>query len=139
MTSSKWLKIAALALLLIIAIGHLPNTGEALAQAAAGADGAESLGIDEKIDLAFKPVAEFFGGAVFCQIPEGVPYVGGVPFVLLLLVFSALFFTIAFGFVNIVHFPTALKVVCGKYDKLDHHSADEKAEVNIVDGDVAVG
>ena len=57
MTSSKWLKIAALALLLIIAIGHLPNTGEALAQAAAGADGAESLGIDEKIDLAFKPVA----------------------------------------------------------------------------------
>lgn len=136
MTSSKWLKIAALALLLIIAIGHLPNTGEALAQAAAGADGAESLGIDEKIDLAFKPVAEFFGGAVFYQIPEGVPYVGGVPFVLLLLVFSALFFTIAFGFVNIVHFPTALKVVCGKYDKLDHHSADEKAEVNIVDGDV---
>ena len=48
----------------------------------------------------------------------------------------ALFFTIAFGFVNIVHFPTALKVVCGKYDKLDHHSADEQAEVNIVDGDV---
>ena len=136
MTSSKWLKIAALAVLLVIAIGHLPNTGETFAQVAAEADGVATLGIDEKIDKAFKPVSDFFGGVVFFQIPEAVPYLGGVPFVLLLLVFSALFFTIAFSFVNIVHFSTAIKVVCGKYDKLDHHSADAKAEVNIVDGDV---
>ena len=65
MTSSKWLKIAALALLLIIAIGHLPDTGEALAQVAAEADGAASIGIDEQIDKAFKPIATWFGELVF--------------------------------------------------------------------------
>ncbi len=59
-----------------------------------------------------------------------------IPFVLLLLVLSALFFTIYFGFVNIVRFPTAINVVRGKYDSIDHHSADPKAEVNVVDGDI---
>jgi AGCS family alanine or glycine:cation symporter len=59
-----------------------------------------------------------------------------IPFVLMLLVLSALFFTIYFGFVNIVRFPTAINVVRGKYDSIDHHSAEPKSEVNVVDGDV---
>ena len=44
-------------------------------------------GIDEKIDEAFQPVSDFFSKVVFFKI-------FGIPFVLILLVFSALFFTL---------------------------------------------
>ena len=30
----------------------------------------------------------------------------------------------------------AINVVRGKYDDIDHHSVDPRAEVNIVDGDI---
>ena len=46
------------------------------------------------------------------------------------------FFTIMFGFVNIRRFGTAINVVRGKYDDVDKASADPKANVNIVDGDL---
>ncbi|VAW12147.1 Na(+)-linked D-alanine glycine permease [hydrothermal vent metagenome] len=85
-------------------------------------------GLDEKIDEAFQPVSDFFETVIFFPL-------FGVPFVLLLLVGSALFFTLYFGFVNIRHFSTAIKVVRGKFDEIDHHSV-EKADLNIVDGDL---
>ena len=88
------------------------------------------IGIDEKIDQAFQPISDFFFNLIFFQIANGVP------FVLVLLVASALFFTIYFGFINIRRFPTAINVVRGKYDEIDHHSVDSKANVNIVDGDI---
>lgn len=86
-------------------------------------------GLDEKIDEAFKPVSDFFSNIVFFEV-------GGNPFVIYLLVGSALFFTLYFGFINIRKFPLAIGVVRGKYDDIDHHGADEKAAVNIADGDV---
>ncbi|MEO1033840.1 MAG: alanine/glycine:cation symporter family protein [Bacteroidota bacterium] len=43
-----------------------------------------------------------------------------IPFVLVLLVGSALFFTLYFKFPNIRHFFTAINVVRGKYDEVDH-------------------
>jgi AGCS family alanine or glycine:cation symporter len=53
--------------------------------------------------------------------------VGGYPFVILLLVGSAAFFTLYFGFPNIKYFSTAINVVRGKYDDLDKdESADSK-------------
>jgi AGCS family alanine or glycine:cation symporter len=87
-------------------------------------------GLDEKINEAFKPVSDFFSNIVFFEV-------GGNPFVIYLLVGSALFFTLYFGFINIRKFPLAIGVVRGKYDDIDHHEADEKAAVNVVDGDVA--
>jgi len=90
------------------------------------------MGIDEKINQAFKPISDFFGALIFFE----VPIFGGTPFVLILLVLAALFFTIFFGFVNIRRFGTAINVVRGKYDEIDHHTADPKAAVNVVDGDV---
>ncbi|MEO1409369.1 MAG: alanine/glycine:cation symporter family protein [Bacteroidota bacterium] len=90
----------------------------------------EPKGIDAKIDEAFAPISDFFSSVIFFQIADGVP------FVLLLLVGSALFFTIYFGFANIFHFRTAVNVVRGKYDEVDQHSADERAKVNVVDGDI---
>ena len=85
---------------------------------------AQEKGLDQKIDAAFKPVSDFFSNLIFFTIPiAGID----VPFVLLLLVGSALFFTIYFKFPNIFHFKTAINVVRGKYDELDRHEAGDSA------------
>ena len=91
---------------------------------------AQEKGLDRRIDEAFKPFSDFVTNVVFFEVL-------GTPFVLILLVGSALFFTLYFGFPNIRYFGTAIKVVRGKYDELETegHGA-EKSEVNIVDGDV---
>ena len=49
----------------------------------------KNLSLSQKIDQAFQPVSDFFSEVVFFTI-------GGTPFVLILLVGSALFFTIYF-------------------------------------------
>ena len=85
---------------------------------------AQEKGLDQKIDAAFQPVSDFFSNLIFFTIPiAGID----VPFVLLLLVGSALFFTIYFKFPNIFHFKTAINVVRGKYDELDQHVAGDSA------------
>jgi AGCS family alanine or glycine:cation symporter len=85
---------------------------------------AQEKGLDQKIDAAFKPVSDFFSNLIFFTVPiAGID----VPFVLLLLVGSALFFTIYFKFPNIFHFKTAINVVRGKYDELDRHEAGDPA------------
>ena len=47
-----------------------------------------------------------------------------------------MFFTIYFGFINLRRFPLAINVVRGKFDNVDHHDVNQKAKVNVVDGDV---
>ena len=91
----------------------------------------EEVGLDQKIDQAFQPVSDFFNNVIFFEI-------AGTPFVLILLVGSALFFTLYFGFPNIRHFWTAINVVRGKYDDLESPEGHgvEKAAVNVVDGDL---
>ena len=91
---------------------------------------AQEKGLDQQIDEAFKPISDFFSQVIFFTIP-----VAGmdVPFVLLLLVGSALFFTIYFKFPNIFHFKTAINVVRGKYDELDHTSVNPELAI---DGDI---
>jgi len=89
---------------------------------------AQEKGLDQRIDEAFKPFSDAVTSAVFFEI-------NGTPFVLILLVGSALFFTLYFKFPNIRYFVTAINVVRGKYDELEAHKA-ETAELNIVDGDV---
>ena len=51
---------------------------------------AQGKGLDQKIDEAFKPIADAFFDAIFFSIYEGEKFT--IPFVLLLLVGSALFF-----------------------------------------------
>lgn len=84
-------------------------------------------GLDERINEGFAPISKWISGVIFFEIM-------GVPFVLILLVFSALFFTIYFGFVNIRRFPTAINVVRGKYDDVEGHGV-EKSPLP-VDGDI---
>ena len=76
-------------------------------------------GLDKKIDEAFTPVSDFFSQLVFFEIL-------GYPFVILLLVGSALFFTIFFGFPNLKYFFTAINVVRGRFDDLDKKTLENK-------------
>lgn len=73
-------------------------------------------GVDERINDSFMPVAQWWEDLVFTEIPIGSL---GVPVVLILLLSGALFFTIYFGFVNIRHFPLAIRVVRGTYDDVE--------------------
>ena len=90
----------------------------------------ESRGLDERINDAFQPISDFFSAVIFFEIGDGIP------FVLVLLVASALFFTLYFGFVNIRQFWTAINTVRGKYDDIDHHEVDPNSFVNVDDGDI---
>ena len=80
---------------------------------------AQEKGLDQRIDEAFQPISDFFSKYVFYPI-------GDYPFVIYLLVGSALFFTIYFGFPNLKYFWTAINVVRGKYDKLEQNDNDSK-------------
>ncbi|WP_108867026.1 alanine/glycine:cation symporter family protein [Aquimarina aquimarini] len=91
---------------------------------------ATEKGLDQKIDEAFKPISDFFSSVIFFEVFKGAP------FVIILLVLSALFFTIYFGFPNIRYFAKAINVVRGKYDDVEGHGVEGKPEVNIVDGDI---
>jgi AGCS family alanine or glycine:cation symporter len=102
---------------------------------------AQEKGLDQAIDEAFRPVSEWFGWLIFYPLPLEPPM--NVPIVLILLVFGAAFFTVVFGFVNIRRFWLATEVVRGKFDDIEmmddpEHKEPhiEKAEVNIIDGDI---
>ena len=91
----------------------------------------KAQGLDDRINEWFKPIADAWVNIVLYPITFTNEI--SIPFVLLLLVFGALFFTIRFSFVNITHFPTAINTVRGKYDELDHGT--EKTDLE-VDGDI---
>ena len=80
---------------------------------------AQEKGIDQRIDEAFQPISEFFSKRVFFQI-------GDYPFVIYLLVGSAIFFTVYFVFPNIRYFLTSVNVVRGKYDEIEKDGDDSK-------------
>lgn len=88
---------------------------------------AQEKGIDQRIDEAFKPFSDTVSSIIFFQV-------FGIPFVLVLLVLSALFFTIYFGFPNIRYFRTSVNIVRGKYDDIDHHTVGDPALA--IDGDI---
>jgi AGCS family alanine or glycine:cation symporter len=85
-------------------------------------------GLDQKIDEGFKPISDFFSNVIFFEVFEGAP------FVIILLVISALFFTLYFGFPNIRYFGKAINVVRGKYDDVEGHSLGDPSAA--VDGDI---
>jgi AGCS family alanine or glycine:cation symporter len=89
---------------------------------------ANEMGLDQKIDKAFKPFSDFVSNVVFFEV------FNGAPFVIVLLVFSAMFFTLYFGFPNIKYFGKAIGVVRGKYDHVDKPSSANSDLA--VDGDI---
>ena len=79
----------------------------------------QEKGLDQRIDEAFQPVSDFFSQVVFFSIGEN-------PFVIYLLVGSAIFFTLYFGFPNIRYFITSINVVRGKYDEIEKNGSNSK-------------
>jgi len=94
----------------------------------------QEKGLDEKFNEWFKPISDAWGEIVFYP----VTFSGGVqmPLVIILLLAAGLIFTVIFKFVNFRRFPVAINIVRGKYDDIDHHEVDKKAQVNQVDGDL---
>jgi len=93
------------------------------------------MGLDERVNDAFMPIAIWWESFILTPIP-----IAGynIPVVLLLLVLGATFFTFYFRFPNILKFPLAINTVRGLYDELEGPEGHgvEKAEVNIVAGDL---
>ena len=80
----------------------------------------QERGLDEKINEAFTPIANWWEGLILHNFPGTE-----IPTIIILLVGGALFFTFYFGFVNIRHFLTAINTVRGKYDGLDENTREE--------------
>ena len=84
----------------------------------------QEKGLDQKIDEAFQPISDFFNEVIFFSVGEN-------PFVIYLLVGSAIFFTLYFGFPNIKYFITSINVVRGKYDDVEKdNSVSDDGEVS---------
>ena len=83
----------------------------------------EEVGLDQQIDQAFQPVADFFTDVIFFPMYSSDAIT--IPFVLFLLVGSAAFFTIYFGFPNIRFFGKAINTVRGKYEDIEKYGAKE--------------
>lgn len=79
-------------------------------------------GLDEKINDAFMPVATWWEGFILTKVPIGEYH---IPFVVLLLVFGATFFTIYFKFPSVTKFWTAISTVRGKYVDIEKHGVDK--------------
>lgn len=92
---------------------------------------AQDRGLDDRINEAFTPIADWWGAVVLHNFPGT-----SIPTIIFLLVGGAMFFTIYFGFINLRRFPLAINVVRGKFDHVDHHDVNQKAKVNVVDSDV---
>lgn len=78
--------------------------------------------LDERINEIFEPITNVIASIVFFEVT-----IAGftIPFVLIWLIFGAMFFTVYMGFVNITAFGTAINVVRGKYD-----NPEDKGEVS---------
>ena len=96
-------------------------------------DQVDTTGLDYRINEWFTPISQTWENIVLYPIPL---FGFDVPIVLVLLVLGAIIFTVYFGFVNIVKFPLAINVVRGKYDSVEGHGVMEKAELNVVEGDI---
>jgi AGCS family alanine or glycine:cation symporter len=77
----------------------------------------EALGVDEKIDKAFGNATGWFVSAIFYKIKFSESL--QVPWVLIVLILGAVYFTIYFRFINIRGFRTSINIVRGKYDDLE--------------------
>ena len=83
---------------------------------------AEGLSVSEKIDKTFSDYTSWFVDGIFAEIPFSDTL--HIPWVLIVLIGGALYFTIYFKLINITGFFTAIKVVQGKYEDIEKHGVD---------------
>lgn len=97
---------------------------------------AQDQSLDQIIDQKFGDYTGWFVQLIFKEIPFTSEI--SVPWVLIVLVCGALFFTLYFKFINVSGFKTAINIVRGKYDAIEtggdnHLEASEKI-VHTTDG-----
>ncbi len=87
--------------------------------------------LDQQIDASFGNATSWFTDAILAEIPitENI----GIPWVLIVLITGALYFSIYFKLINFKGFFTAINVVRGKYDHVDSHETqtDISETVNV--------
>lgn len=83
--------------------------------------------INTTVNDVMKPVTEKVENLVFYSFQIGD---NSIPFVLVWLIVAALFFTIYFKFINISGFKHAIRLVSGKYDKLNSKNNKEVGQVS---------
>lgn len=94
---------------------------------AAAAEAAKDLGLDEKIDKAFGNATGWFVETIFYAIPFSDTV--KIPWVLIVLILGALYFTLYFKFINFRGFFTSIGIVRGKYDDLEDGGHVESSDV----------
>ncbi|MFS4493868.1 alanine/glycine:cation symporter family protein [Maribacter sp. 2308TA10-17] len=90
--------------------------------------------LDDQINEKFENATGWFVDAIFAQIPltEEV----GIPWVLLVLLLGASYFTFYFRGINFTGFRTAIRIVRGKYDSLESDTSIQVSEsIYTDDGD----
>ena len=72
--------------------------------------------IQDRINSGFEGIVKILAGLLFYEVPLGF---GGhsAPFILLVLIFGGIFFTLRFGFINLRLFRHSIDVIRGKYDR----------------------
>ncbi|MFH6602050.1 alanine/glycine:cation symporter family protein [Maribacter algicola] len=83
-------------------------------------------GADELINRKFEDATGWFVNAIFAEIP--ITDSVGIPWVLMVLLFGAGYFTVYFKGINFGSFATALRIVKGDYDDLEDKLPIEVSE-----------
>ncbi|MFP2996397.1 alanine/glycine:cation symporter family protein [Spongiivirga sp. MCCC 1A20706] len=91
------------------------------------------LSIDDIINERFENATGWFYDAIFAQIP--ITDSVGIPWVLLVLLIGASYFTAYFRFINFRQFLTAVKVVKGDYDDLEKAFIEGSTNIHQSQGD----
>lgn len=83
---------------------------------------AQSSSLSDKIDAGFRKYTQWFIDFIFYEIPFTDDF--HVPWVVLILIGGAIYFTIYFRMINITGFATAIRVVKGDYEDIEAVGAD---------------
>ncbi|MCK8521955.1 alanine:cation symporter family protein [Aquimarina sp. D1M17] len=92
-------------------------------------------GLDERINEVFGNATGWFVDAILAEIP--LTSTTGIPWVLLILLGGAAYFTIYFKFINISGFGKAIRVVRGTYDGLEKAADNERDNTSEIKGEVS--
>ena len=82
----------------------------------------QELSTSEQIDITFKKYTGWFVDFIFYEIPFSDTF--RIPWVLIVLIGGALYFTFYFKLINFTGFMTAIRVVRGKYEDIEKHGVD---------------
>lgn len=97
---------------------------------------AQDNSITQQLDTVFKKYTQWFVDIIFYEIPLTNSF--HLPWVVLFLIGSAIFFTFYFKFINFSEFKTAIKIVKGDYNKFERISPDnDNSKIKSPEGEVS--